>query len=208
MVSVSHPDVATKTSLRQKFQKARFEFAQQPATQSVADTALNTHALRLIQDLSAKHKSLRVCLHRPIKDEAHLNLTPHSSYFYPRIQQDDLSFLRPHHDANWTRGPFGIEEPDPLNSTELSPSDPILVLCPAVAVDSNGVRLGMGKGYYDRFFANHPHAIAVAVVYQVQVSSLPLPADSWDQAMDWIVTDQMIFRVSRANSAQNLKRSS
>jgi 5-formyltetrahydrofolate cyclo-ligase len=54
----------------------------------------------------------------------------------------------------------------------------------------------MGKGYYDQFFSSYPQAIRVAVVFQIQFSKLPLPVDSWDQPLDWIVTESMILRTS------------
>jgi 5-formyltetrahydrofolate cyclo-ligase len=63
------------------------------------------------------------------------------------------------------------------------------------------MRLGLGKGYYDRFFAHHPDVLRVGVVFHVQVSSHPLPADSWDQAMDWIVSEKMILRVNARNQS-------
>jgi 5-formyltetrahydrofolate cyclo-ligase len=65
-----------------------------------------------------------------------------------------------------------------------------------VAADQFGTRLGLGKGYYDRFFAQFPQALRVAVIFQIQFSKDPLPVDSWDQPLDWIVTESMILRTS------------
>jgi len=45
---------------------------------------------------------------------------------------------------------FGILEPDPMEFVDARSLD--LVLTPLVALDRRGVRLGVGRGYYDRCF--------------------------------------------------------
>jgi 5-formyltetrahydrofolate cyclo-ligase len=60
----------------------------------------------------------------------------------------------------------------------------------------------MGKSYYDRFFARHARCLRIGVVYHVQVSTDPLPADSWDQPLDWIVTEKMILRTSKRSLSE------
>lgn len=73
------------------------------------------------------------------------------------------------------------------------------ILLPALAVDANGVRLGQGGGYYDRFLAQ---AVPVtgggaragtvptaAVVYSDEVFAAgTLPHDSLDHPVDYILT--------------------
>ena len=62
---------------------------------------------------------------------------------------------------NWPRNKWGIPEP-PLppatsststNDVIAKPGDIDLLIVPGLAFDSNGHRLGQGKGYYDRFIA-------------------------------------------------------
>lgn len=183
-----------KTSVRSQFRKTRAEFTARSGP--IVRPLLETHMQRLIGDLT--EPGLQVCLYRPMPDEPQFALAPEREFFYPRLDGDDLQFLRP-------RGPFvsgklGIEEPDPAAADPIDLNKPMLVFCPAVAVDTHGDRLGMGKGYYDRFFTDHPAAVRAAVVYQVQVSTAPLHADSWDQPMDWIVTEKMILRTLRRSN--------
>lgn len=193
-MEVLRPEAGDKPSLRLKFKKARAKFAE--ASGRAVRSAIETHIQRLIRDLA--EPSLQVCLYRSLADEPQFALKPEREFFYPRLDGDDLRFFRPH--GPLSKGKFGIEEPDPALSRELDPSQPTLIFCPAVAVDSRGSRLGMGKGFYDRYFTSHPTAVRAAVVYQIQVSLLPLHADSWDQPVDWIVTETMILRTLRRSN--------
>lgn len=187
-------DMSDKSLVRTKFRQARAQFSARSGAAVRAD--LETHIQRLIRDLTVP--GLQVALYRPMKDEAQFALVPERDFFYPHLDGDSLQFLKPRGPFKTSR--FGIEEPDPVSSEAMDLARPMLIFCPAVAVDSRGVRLGMGKGYYDRFFANYPQATRAAVVYQIQVSKLPLPADGWDQNLDWIVTETMILRTLNTRS--------
>jgi 5-formyltetrahydrofolate cyclo-ligase len=86
-------------------------------------------------------------------------------------------------------GPFGIREPAAGRSLEAA-DFPALVLTPGLAFDRGGRRLGRGKGYYDRFFAELDRKglpyFAVGLCLGVQL--LPLvPAESWDRGMDAVI---------------------
>jgi 5,10-methenyltetrahydrofolate synthetase len=177
-----------KAELRHRFREARREYSSAPAAK-----ALTSHLRRWLRDFG--DNAQQICAYRATAEEAPFALTPYTNYFYPRIEGDDLGFLRPLRGSDFVSGPFGIFEP--VTGRALDPEKPLIVFCPAVAVDGRGGRLGMGKGYYDRFFSKHPHAARVGVTYQVQVAETPLPAEKWDQALDWIVTDKMILRTSQ-----------
>jgi 5-formyltetrahydrofolate cyclo-ligase len=193
-VEVLRRDLGDKPSLRSKFRKARAQFTEREG--AAVQPLIETHIQRLIRDLS--EPGLQVCLYRPMADEPPFALTPEREFFYPRLEGGDLKFYRPH--GPFIKSKLGIEEPDPDAAAPLDLKKPMLVFCPAVAVDTRGSRLGMGKGYYDRFFALQPAASRAAVVYQIQVSPGPLHADSWDQPVDWIVTEKMILRTLRRSN--------
>ena len=79
----------------------------------------------------------------------------------------------------FAEGRYGIAEPIP-DLPELTPD---LVILPAVAFNEEGVRLGMGAGYYDRYYKEHQEALYVGVCYDIQVTS-DLPFDEDDMAAD------------------------
>ena len=80
---------------------------------------------------------------------------------------------------------IGIEEPD-LDAPLVAPSDLDAVLVPLVAFDELGVRLGMGGGYYDRYFAHPARPTLIGLAYRCQQAP-PLPRAAWDVTLDAVV---------------------
>lgn len=86
-------------------------------------------------------------------------------------------------------GALGIAEPtgEQYDSTTLADLD--IIFAPALAVDKSGMRLGKGAGYYDRALAAaQPRPKVIAVVYAEEVID-EVPHDSFDQAVDSVITD-------------------
>ena len=63
-----------------------------------------------------------------------------------------------------------------------------LIVVPGIAFDCKGYRLGYGKGFYDRFLANCPHAIPIGLAYQIQVVEDTFP-QAWDVPVQHIFTE-------------------
>ncbi|GAA0991312.1 5-formyltetrahydrofolate cyclo-ligase [Nocardiopsis tropica] len=62
------------------------------------------------------------------------------------------------------------------------------VVCPALAVDRNGNRLGRGAGCYDRALAHKgPHTPAIALVHDDELVD-SLPAEPHDRPVDAVLT--------------------
>ncbi len=91
------------------------------------------------------------------------------------------------------KGREGIPEPRDSTPNSLFDRRIELVVVPGLAFDPKGNRLGMGKGYYDRYLASVPHAVRVALAYEEQLLD-SLPKDAYDEPMHWIVTDRRIIR--------------
>jgi 5-formyltetrahydrofolate cyclo-ligase len=87
-----------------------------------------------------------------------------------------------------TRGRWGLlEPPEPwLPSSALGEAG--LVLVPALAVDRTGVRLGRGRGFYDRSLPNRdPRSWLIAMVRDEELVD-ELPADAHDVPMTHALT--------------------
>ncbi|WP_062007493.1 MULTISPECIES: 5-formyltetrahydrofolate cyclo-ligase [Arthrobacter] len=114
---------------------------------------------------------------------------------------------RPGHQLSWVSWHPGV----PMQRSTLAPvMEPVgrrhafaalgpvaALLLPALAVDTSGVRLGQGGGYYDRFLASLqttknaglPGVPAAAVVYDHEVlAPHQLPHDALDQPVDYLLT--------------------
>lgn len=103
------------------------------------------------------------------------------------------------------RNRFGIPEPRPRPSTRISCRLLDLVLAPLVAFDSQGHRLGMGAGCYDRTFAflqqrpglwPRPRLLGIAFSFQWVEE---LPAEPWDVPLTGVVTERGISRCMLQN---------
>ncbi len=94
---------------------------------------------------------------------------------------DDYSALK--------KNKFGILEPENTSIQKKISLD--LILIPGVAFDQQGNRIGMGKGYYDRFLVAHKNSRKMALAYEKQILD-QLPKDLYDEPVDMIVTEQRI----------------
>lgn len=186
-----------KSALRTHFREQRRRFGQEPEA-LVAEKTIQENLKRWKRDLAAQ--MVQVCAYRAVSPEVDPCVQPLTELFFPRIEGKSIAFYRPLKADAFVANKFGILEPVPEASEPLNLQSPCISLCPAVAVDSLGRRIGNGAGHYDRFFQSNPQAIRVGVVFHVQVSQNPLPLEGWDQPLDWIITEKMILRVSRRSS--------
>ena len=90
-------------------------------------------------------------------------------------------------------GEFNILEPHPSLRKQFFKSDLQLVICPGVAFDVYGGRLGRGKAYYDNFLREIKGKIPIySFAFDFQISKEPLPFDYHDISMDQIITESGI----------------
>ena len=82
--------------------------------------------------------------------------------------------------ADVAPGPLGLRQPTGSRLGPAAVTGAGLVLVPALAVDRSGIRLGRGRGYYDRTLpAVRPGTAVVAVVRDEELVER-LPADRHD----------------------------
>lgn len=101
----------------------------------------------------------------------------------PVIDGRELRFAAYRRSEPMLRNRFGIAEP-----AVPAWRAPTLVLTPLVAFDATGTRLGMGGGYYDRYFSAHPAVRRIGVAHECQrVASVP--ATGTDVPLPVVVTE-------------------
>jgi len=99
------------------------------------------------------------------------------------VEVSDLSVLR--------EGRFKV--PEPMGGRLVRPEKIDLVVVPGVAFDRRGFRLGMGKGFYDRFLPR-VKGYKVGVAYEFQVVDR-LPAEKHDAPVDAVITPRQTIRI-------------
>jgi len=110
--------------------------------------------------------------------------------------------------TKWPRA-FGIPEPPeglpeapesfsepPEGLPEADVSCPDLVIAPSLALDRLGYRLGYGGGFFDCYIsaarAQKNRPLTAAVQRSIFVQDEPLPRESYDMAVDLIITENGI----------------
>jgi len=91
-------------------------------------------------------------------------------------------------------GTLGI--PAPV-SGRVWPGPVDVVITPGLGFTAEGHRLGMGKGYYDRWFAAHDYGLSIAIGFESQLVA-GLPVSATDIPVDLVVTDRRVLRTGRA----------
>jgi len=109
----------------------------------------------------------------------------------PRVDSGSLAMHQVRSPHELAPGKFGILEPPATATKSRGPWD--LILIPGLAFDRCGGRLGRGRGYYDRFLAQHPEAVRVGICFDEQVVQ-ELPLEPHDFRLNALVTPSEILR--------------
>jgi len=107
-----------------------------------------------------------------------------------------LPVLRPDNDLDWVRyegpdtlrpGPRGLREPIGPRLGVDAVTEATLLIVPALAVDTSGIRMGRGGGSYDRVLARVGRAYSVALLHDGEL--LPtVPAEPHDRRVHAVIT--------------------
>jgi 5-formyltetrahydrofolate cyclo-ligase len=122
---------------------------------------------------------------------------PGRRWAWPRVEEDDLHFHQVENpDAQLKPGAFGVREPSP--GLPVIPVEKIdAFLCPGLAFDPRGARLGRGRGFYDRMLSKaRPGALKIGVCFAGQI----VP-DVFPEAHD-VIMDEVLSAVSPPDAQQ------
>jgi 5-formyltetrahydrofolate cyclo-ligase len=184
-------------NLRVQMRKARGSLeAEQLAT---AADAFYKHLGELPEYTTAQHISAYIAVRGEMDPSVLISraVTDKKQIYLPVLDGKQLLF------APWAPGEalaqrrFGLLEPDVPRAQMLAPRELDLVLVPLLAFDTEGNRLGMGGGFYDRSFAflhqqpGKPVFCGIAHDFQ---RTPQLPAEPWDVPLNLIITDSRVYR--------------
>ena len=81
----------------------------------------------------------------------------------------------------------------PVNATPY-PDTIDLVVTPGLGFTPTGYRIGYGRGYYDKWFAEHPVHHKIAPAFEEQILD-KLPIDEFDIPVNKIITEDRIINI-------------
>ncbi|HEX3016320.1 MAG TPA: 5-formyltetrahydrofolate cyclo-ligase [Caproicibacter sp.] len=176
-------DPEQKASLDAKIRRRMFalkEYGRSGIIYSYVSKPLEVDTSRLITEAMADGKKIAVprCLPETLEME-----------FFKISSLSDLE-----------AGCYGVLEPDPRKCRRIRDTENENAVCivPGLSFDSQGYRLGYGKGYYDRFLADFK-GITVGLCYSGCIR-WNLPHGYYDRPVDILVTDKFIRRITGRQS--------
>ena len=198
--SISSSYRAERYRLRQRIRAERRALSS--ADRAAADRAIAAR----IRNLDVFRRARRIAvflafdgepsLRRVIEDAARAG----KRIYAPIITRKAMTFAELDGSARLGTNFFGISEPD--EAKRIDPRRLDLVLTPLVAFDDCGVRIGVGRGYYDRCFRflhtrsawHRPKLLGVAYELQHVHTIAPEP---WDVPLWGAVTEARVRRFQR-----------
>ena len=111
--------------------------------------------------------------------------------FLPKVKGKIMEFRKITDFSSLERGGFEIMEPkeDCSVNNQLD-----LILVPTIGISQDGVRLGYGHGFYDKFLSANITE-TVALTYEKQVIK-KIPKSDHDIVMNWILTEDRLTKIS------------
>ena len=188
--------------LRNQLKRQRSQQTKQQQSQRSKQIANNLSQSSVYS--TAKH----VALYLPVNGEADPrslvsgNTDPERKFYLPVLSptgNKQLLFHQWDKNTQFTNNIYGI--PEPITSNSSFPATQLdLVIMPLLGFDTQGNRLGMGGGYYDRTFAfkladkaiNKPLLVAYAYAFQ---ECNKLYAQSWDVPFDYYSTENEFAKI-------------
>ena len=156
----------------------------------IATAALNTHLIELATQLNASSVSayLSTAEEPGTREFLHWALKNNITVYLPISREDGL--------LDWATFDGTDEELDllgmPTPSSELlgpiAINDVDLILVPAAAIDQTGMRMGWGRGYFDKTLGSMERRPPVyAVIFESEFVDT-VPSEVHDQRVDGVVT--------------------
>jgi 5-formyltetrahydrofolate cyclo-ligase len=108
---------------------------------------------------------------------------------FPRVENehDMIAYHMKSGDAMITSA-WGIQEPDPQTCPKVQVEDIDLVIIPLLSFDSQGNRVGYGKGFYDRFLKDcRPETLKIGVCLDEPVQRID-DVESHDIPLDLCIS--------------------
>ena len=147
--------------------------------------------VNLIKNFMTQRKFDQVFLYSPLIGEVDLMpllSTGLSRFAFPKVNGSEMDFFTVQAAGELFKQSFGIMEPSGMGGLAV-PTPKTLILVPSLLLDRQGNRVGLGKGYYDRYLNKIKTPLTLGVALdEFVVDSLPL--EPWDAPLGGYVTER------------------
>ena len=107
----------------------------------------------------------------------------------PKVVNNELKFYKIKSlKEKFIKSNFGVEEPIENEINYINQKDIGLIIVPGICFDKEKNRLGLGKGYYDRYLQNE-NINTIGICFEEQIVENIIPTTEYDVAMKKIITD-------------------
>jgi 5-formyltetrahydrofolate cyclo-ligase len=144
---------------------------------------------------AAGHVMIYLAMPKEISIETILTQQTSKRWYIPRCAPSRRLAIHPYEPevTPLRTGPFGIQEPDPIQVPEVDPTILDAVIVPALLLTPQGERLGYGGGYYDRFLPRlRLDCLRIGAIPE-ELLVETIPQDPWDMVLDIVVTPSRTF---------------
>lgn len=180
-----------KSDFRRYFLEKRLSLSYREVDKRSEEIIDNLIGLKSFKEAS------NVVLYYPIKNEVRTQAIFESAnelgkvIYFPRAQGTILEFRKIKYLAELKIGRFGV--PEPSHDSPRAEDDNIdLIFIPGIAFDRSGVRIGYGKGYYDRAVSKIDIKKRIGLAYDFQVVE-SIPIERYDERVGIIATDSGVI---------------
>ena len=111
--------------------------------------------------------------------------------FLPKVVGEEIEFRKITDFSCLEKGNFDLMEPKEECPIE---NNLDLILVPTIGISQDGVRIGYGFGFFDKFLSRYT-VETVSMVYEKQVIK-KIPKSDHDVRMNWILTEDRLTNVS------------
>lgn len=108
----------------------------------------------------------------------------------PKVLGMDMKFYLIQGYGDVAPGYFQV--PEPVTGVEAEDEQALLIV-PGVAFDKECHRCGYGKGFYDRYLANHTGHVTIGAAFDYQIFE-KIPYGSHDKKPQMVVTESTVYR--------------
>ena len=151
-----------------------------------------------IKKIHAYKKAKKIGIYYPIQSEIFTQdiiqelISDGKEVFLPKVIEENIEFRKIKDFSSLEKGRFDIMEP---KDNCLTDNNLDVILIPTVGISPDGVRLGYGYGFYDRFLAKF-NTTTIALTLEKQIVK-NIPKSDHDIIIDWIVTEDRFFQTQR-----------